>query len=120
MTRLLVCLVLLGAIGAMAAPADGQTASSVDRKRMAKQYVDAGLAAQSAGEYDAAIALYSRAYELVQHPTLIFNIAQAHRLAGRIEEALVQYRRYLSEEPNGPHARTARKLVSDLEARRAE
>src|SRR3954466_9900142 len=57
MMRLLVCVVLLGAIGAMAAPADGlaQTAPSVDRKQLAKQYVDAGLAAQRAGDYDAAI-----------------------------------------------------------------
>src|SRR5882672_5076733 len=122
MIRLLVCLVLLGAIGAIAAPADAlaQTAPSVDKKRVAKQYVDAGLAAQSAGEYDTAITFYSKAYELVQHPTLIFNIAQAHRLAGRIEQALTLYKRYLSEEPNGPQAETARKLVSAIEARTAE
>jgi tetratricopeptide (TPR) repeat protein len=122
MIRLLVCLVLLGAIGAIAAPADAlaQTAPSVDKKRVAKQYVDAGLAAQSAGEYDTAITLYSKAYELVQHPTLIFNIAQAHRLAGRLDQALTLYKRYLSEEPNGPQAEAARKLVGEIETRKAE
>ena len=122
MNRSLVCLVLLGAIGAIAAPADAlaQTAASVDKKRVAKQYVDAGVAAQRAGEYDAAIAFYSRAYELVQHPALIFNLAQAHRLAGRIEQALTLYKRYLSEAPTGPEAETARELVGEIEARRAE
>ena len=122
MNRSLVCLVLLGAIGATAAPADAlaQTAPSADKKRVAKQYVDAGLAAQRAGEYDAAITFYSRAYELVQHPALIFNLAQAHRLAGRIEQALTLYKRYLSEAPTGPEAETARELIGEIEARKAE
>ena len=116
-------LLLLGAIGAGAAPgrALAQSApASVDKKQVAKQYVDAGLAAQSAGEYDTAITFYSKAYDLVQHPTLLFNLAQAHRLAGRIDQALALYKRYLSEEPNGPQAEAARKLVSEIEARKAE
>src|SRR5690349_21282804 len=125
MNRVLLRLVLLGAIGAVgavAAPADAlaQTAPSADKKQAAKQFVDAGLAAQSAGDYDKAIALYSKAYELVPHPTLIFNLAQAHRLAGHIEQSLALYRRYLAEDPRGPHATTARELVSEIEGRKAD
>jgi len=122
MIRVPVCLVLLGAIGATTAPADAvaQTASSVDKKQVAKQYVDAGLAAQSAGDYDTAITFYSKAYDLVPHPTLLFNLAQAHRLAGRSAQALSLYKRYLSEDPNGPQARTARELVSEIEAHKAD
>ncbi|HEY6179444.1 MAG TPA: tetratricopeptide repeat protein, partial [Kofleriaceae bacterium] len=122
MTRVFLRLVLLGAIGTVAAPAiaAAQTAPIVDKKQLAKQYVDAGLAAQSAGDYDTAITFYSKAYDLVPHPTLLFNLAQAHRLAGRIDQALALYRRYLSEDPKGPHARTARDLVSEIEARKAE
>jgi tetratricopeptide (TPR) repeat protein len=120
MIRVLLRLVLLGAVVATAAPALAQTAPSVDKKQVAKQYVEAGLAAQSAGDYDAAITFYSKAYDLLPHPTLIFNLAQAHRLAGRIEQALVLYRRYLSEDPKGPHAGTARDLVSEIEARKTE
>jgi len=122
MIRVLVCLMLLAAAGTMAAPADAvaQTAASINKKQVAKQYVDAGLAAQSAGDYDAAITFYSKAYELVPHPTLIFNLAQAHRLAGRIELALSLYKRYLSEAPNGPQAKTARELVSEIDAHKAD
>src|SRR5262245_16277548 len=63
MIRLLVCLVLLEAIGAIAASADAmaQAAPSADRKRVAKQYVNAGLAAQNSGDYDTAITFYSKA-----------------------------------------------------------
>src|SRR5262245_20076530 len=116
MIRLLACLFLLGAIGAIADPAHAvaQVAPNVDKKQVAKQYVNAGLAAQSSGDYETAITFYSKAYELVQHPTLIFNIAQAHRLAGHIEQALSFYKRYLAEDPKGAQARTARELVSVL------
>jgi tetratricopeptide (TPR) repeat protein len=122
MIRALVCLVLLAAVASIAAPADAvaQPAASINKKQVAKQYVDAGLAAQSAGDYDAAITFYSKAYELVPHPTLIFNLAQAHRLAGRIARALSLYRRYLSEAPNGPQAKTARELVTEIEAHQAD
>src|ERR1041384_6239867 len=57
----------------------------------AKTYVDAGLVAQKAGDYDTAIQLFTKAYELVPHPVLLFNMAQAHRLAGRIDRALTLY-----------------------------
>jgi len=122
MIRLLACLLLLGAIGAITDPAvaTAQVAPNVDKKQVAKQYVNAGLAAQSSGDYDTAITFYSKAYELVQHPTLIFNIAQAHRLAGHIEQALTSYKRYLAEDPNGPQAKTARELISVLERRKAD
>ena len=122
MIRVLVCLMLLAAVGTIAVPAVAvaQTAARIDKKQVAKQYVEAGLAAQSAGDYDAAVTFYSKAYELVPHPTLIFNLAQAHRLAGRIELALSLYRRYLAEEPNGPQAKTARELVGEIEAHKAD
>ncbi|HEX3480615.1 MAG TPA: hypothetical protein VHT91_36610 [Kofleriaceae bacterium] len=82
--------------------------------KLAKQYVDAGLAAQDAHDYDTAITLYSRAYRLVPHPLLIFNLAQAHRLAGHADKALVLYRRYLDEDPEGAQATIARSFVAEL------
>jgi hypothetical protein len=97
-----------------------QPASAADKTKVAKQYVDAGLAAQSTGDYDTALTMYSNAYQLVQHSPLIFNMAQAHRLAGHIEQALTLYERYLSEEPNGAQAQISRELVAELKARKAE
>src|SRR5262245_40889355 len=69
----------LGALVMIAGAAQAQPANAKLRA-VAKSYVDAGLAAQSAGDYDTAITFYVKAYDLVPHPTLLFNIAQAHRL----------------------------------------
>ncbi len=123
MNRMLLRLMLLGAVGAVATPgrARAQLApADVDKKQVAKQYVDAGLAAQDSGDYDTAITLYLKAYLLVPHPTLLFNMAQAHRLAGHIDQALSLYKRYLSEDPRGEKAGTAHQLVIEIEARKAE
>lgn len=102
--------------------ARAQPAPAVDKAkaRTAKQYVDAGLAAQDSGDYDTAITMYQKAYDLVPHPVLIFNIAQATRLAGREDAALAHYARYLAADPNGAQAKTARELVAEINAKRAE
>jgi tetratricopeptide (TPR) repeat protein len=122
--RLLLRLVLLGLViatasspRALADPAD--PARDPAAVKLAKQYVDAGLAAQDAHDYDTAITLYSRAHELVPHPLLIFNLAQAHRLAGHADKALALYRRYLAEDPEGIQAAIARSFVAALGERAA-
>jgi hypothetical protein len=120
--RVLLRLLLLGlvvtAIGQARALAEPAPTANADKVRVAKQYVDAGLAAQGSGDYDTAITLYSKAYQLVPHPLLIFNMAQAHRLAGHVEQALSLYAQYLAEDPHGAQAQTAHELVAELEARK--
>lgn len=92
-----------------------------DDKAMASQLVDRGIAAQDAAEYDKAIELYTRAYDLRPHPSLLFNIGQAHRLAGRLQEARRFYERYLSAAPGGVEAARARALLAAMpEAVRTE
>jgi tetratricopeptide (TPR) repeat protein len=86
----------------------------------AKAYVDKGIAAQNDGQYDVAITYYWQAHKLVPHPLLIFNIAQAHRLAGRIDQAIAMYERYLQVDPNGPQASTAQTLLAGLKARKTQ
>lgn len=120
--RLLLQILLLGFVVITVGPARAlaEPDATAEKVKVAKQYVDAGLAAQGSGDYDTAITLYSKAYQLVPHPVLIFNLAQAHRLAGHIDEALTLYAKYLAEDPKGAQARTARGLVAELEARKAE
>jgi tetratricopeptide (TPR) repeat protein len=111
---------LLAALAIALAPAaHADPPPSKSKLQAARSYVDAGLAAQKSGDYDTAIMLYKKAYELVPHPVLLFNMAQAHRLAGHAEQALALYRKYLKEDPHGAEARTARELVAELEAKQA-
>jgi len=95
-------------------------AKDKEKEKVAKQYVAAGLAAQNSGDYDTALIFYSKAYQLVPHPLLIFNMAQAHRLAGRIEKALALYAKYLAEDPSGAQAQTVRDIVAEIDAKKAE
>ncbi|HSK02097.1 MAG TPA: tetratricopeptide repeat protein [Kofleriaceae bacterium] len=106
---------------AMAAPglllpwtsAHAQPATSDKAKlKAARSYTEAGVTAQDVGDYDTAITFYSKAYELVPHPVLLFNIAQAHRLAGRLDQAAELYRRFLATSPTGPEAQIARELLA--------
>lgn len=104
---------------ALIAPPAPAFAQKGDKKKLAKEYVDAGLAAQEAGDYDGAIELYQKAYALVPHPILHFNIGQAHRLAGRDEEARASYEAYLDADPEGAKVKEARSFLKEIEARLA-
>jgi tetratricopeptide (TPR) repeat protein len=122
--RVLLPLALLGLVITTAGPtrALAEPASPSDPAvvKLARLYVDAGLAAQQAQDYDTAITLYSKAYQVMPHPLLIFNLAQAHRLAGHPEKALALYQRYLAEDPRGAQAQLARGFVTELLARQVE
>ncbi len=102
------------AVNAQPAPSDAA------KRKAARAYVDAGLAAQNAGDYDTAITFYTKAYQVEPHPLLLFNVAQAHRLARREDRAIAFYRRFLATNPTGREARLARDLLAELEQRRAE
>ncbi|HEY4176575.1 MAG TPA: tetratricopeptide repeat protein [Kofleriaceae bacterium] len=123
MRRLTTTLVALLAVSTqlvapvLAQPAPQQPAA--DKTEAAKQYVNAAIAAQNTHDYDTALQLYEKAYALVPHPTLIFNMAQAHRLAGHTDKALALYAEYLEKDPNGPQAQTARDVVKEITDKRA-
>ncbi len=102
---------LLVAVGAGSARAGDDEAD--DRKRAGK-HVEEGDRYKEAGNYEAAAREYEKAYELVPHPELFFNLAQVYRLGGKKEKALEYYERYLAVEPNGRAAAQARKFARQL------
>jgi hypothetical protein len=102
---------IIVALLASAPPAFAQ--SSPEDIAKAKALVDAGVTAQRDGQFDLAIGNYQRAYDITHHPVLVYNMAQAHRLASvalagkNAEEAAKHrdlaremYRRYLAEKPD--------------------
>lgn len=80
----------------------------------ARKLVDEGIAAQKAKDYDRAIALYMKAFALEPHPLLLFNVAQAHRLAGCPERAVPFYERYLTLDPKGRESAAARAALAEI------
>src|SRR6185503_9060186 len=104
---------LLVAVGAGAARA-GDDPGEADKRKRAGKHVEEGDRYKEAGDYDAAAREYEKAYELVPHPELFFNLAQVYRLGKKKEKALEYYERYLAGEPNGRAAAQARKFAKQL------
>ena len=82
---------------AASSPAVSQPAAAPDPKTP-KEFINRATQRFASGDYAGAIDDYRAAYQLRQLPTLIFNIAQAHRKAGQWQEALSNYERFLKED----------------------
>jgi tetratricopeptide (TPR) repeat protein len=75
-------------------------ASDAERKREFDRHYGAAMAAYKSADYAQAIAEFEAAYAIDAQPLLIFNIAQAFRKAGQLDQALVKYREYLERDPS--------------------
>jgi tetratricopeptide (TPR) repeat protein len=82
----------------------------------AKDHYERATAAYYAGRYPEAIAEFRKTYDLDPEPILLFNIAQAYRKLGNVEEALAHYRRYLDRAPQADNRETVRARIRELEA----
>jgi iron complex outermembrane receptor protein len=69
----------------------------------AKQLFEQGNAQFREGKFDEAIESFTEANELVPHPHLLYNIAQAYRRKGDCDKALRYYRDFLQAEPTTPN-----------------
>jgi tetratricopeptide (TPR) repeat protein len=106
---------VLGPLTPAVGQAQPSSSADAERRTRARGYASAGIAAHNRGSYDEAIGLYEKAYAELPHPALFFNMAQAHRLAGRRDQALALYRRYLAEAPDGELGGQARTWIDALE-----
>jgi tetratricopeptide (TPR) repeat protein len=107
--------ILVPLLAAALLPAQLAAQPAKRRQAEARRQYQRGAALFKQGKHDAAIAAYQAAYDLAPRPALLFNIARAHHEAGRREEALEHYRRYLEAEPGGAVAAEAREYAATLE-----
>lgn len=108
-TELVLGMVLL--LGSTAALADSVTAR-------AKAAALAGKKAFDTNDFTTAIERYEEAYRLKPAPALLFNLAQSHRRAGHLDDAISYFRRYLETNPSKAHADAVEKLIAQVEAER--
>jgi len=80
----------------------------------ARQAYDQATAAFGLGHYAEAAEKYETAFSLRPDPALLYNAAQAYRLAGNRPRALELYRNYLRLYPNRQNADEARNHVAAL------
>jgi tetratricopeptide (TPR) repeat protein len=76
------------------------SAVHADKVSDAREHLRRGTAHYAVGEFAAAAEEYQAGFMLMQDPALLYNAAQAYRLAGNHEKALVLYRNFLNLFPN--------------------
>lgn len=112
----MVLCVLIAIVGATTAAADpttrpGDTSAAAKQAqnhfKQGKAYLDNQL-------YDDAIRELDTAYKLYPLPAMLFNIAQAYRLKGDDEQALVYYQQFVDAAPDDPAADEARTHIAYL------
>lgn len=102
----------------VAAPARAETPSELER---AKAAFRAGANAYAAADYPAAIQALELAYELTPLPAIAFSLAQAERKQYALsrepehrQRAVLLFRRYLEQEPNGARRADAQLALIEL------
>lgn len=104
-----------------AATASGAPTADEDARTQAKAINERALRQYNVGHYEQAIEGFAAAYELVGEPSLLYNIAQAHRKLGHSEEAIRFYRRFLDADPQSRNREAVEQRIAELtETLRAE
>ncbi len=99
-------------IGAILLAGSGARA---DQRTEAKSHFKKGMAAISEGKYEEGISELQRAYEILPHPNVLYNIARAYAESGDLEGAVATYRKYLEGNPADKDEVTT--VVNALEGR---
>ena len=92
----------------------GVAAADPTAKDQAKAHFKQGKAFQDVGAFAKAAVEYKTAYDLDPRPEMLFNIAQAYRLAGDKQSAVDYFQKYLAAQPSGPGANEARIHIAEL------
>jgi tetratricopeptide (TPR) repeat protein len=85
-----------------------------DDQGAARDHYVKGTRAYELGIYDEAIAEYMAAYKAKDDPALLFNLGQAHRLAGHAAEALRFYKTYLAKLPEADNRADVEAKIREL------
>jgi tetratricopeptide (TPR) repeat protein len=89
-------------------------------REAARQAFRSGSQHYKLGEYKEALADFKLAFRNYEDPSFLYNIAQCERQLGMREDAVREYRMYLSETPNAPNTDDVRTMISKLEHEIAE
>jgi hypothetical protein len=101
----------LSAVPAQAQPADVRT--------RAAEHFDRGITFFEEQRFDAALAEFSRAHELMPAPATLYNLARVHAALGHAVEAARAYEQYLADGGDALPARRRREAERALVEQRA-
>jgi hypothetical protein len=84
---------------------EGATATAAGDAQTARDLYHQGSVFFDTGQFEKAVEVWQRAYEVKQDPTFLYDIGQAYRLAGDPHKALFFYKSFLRNGPRNSHER---------------
>jgi tetratricopeptide (TPR) repeat protein len=106
---------LLLAAFIVAAPRPAEAQMTQAQKDEVKLHYQRATRAYDLQKYPEAIDEYQKAYEISGDPPMLYNIAQAYRLANQPREAAQYYRRFLQRMPNAKNREDVERKIADQE-----
>jgi outer membrane receptor for ferrienterochelin and colicin len=103
------------AIVALAASSLVSGAALGDARTEARAHFKKGMEFIGAGRYEDGIGELQKAYEILPHPNVLYNIGRAYAEAGELEKAVEFYKKYI--ETNPADKEEVQTLTTNLEAR---
>lgn len=100
--------------GATMIAATSAIPQEASKQQLFERHYQAALGFYEQAKYPEAIAEFEAAYEVDPQPLLMFNVAQAYRKSGHLEEALAKYREYLAKDPEAERGKID-ELIRELE-----
>ena len=89
-----------------------------DRERAAVHFA-AAAAAEKRGDWRSAIVEYEQAYAAAPHPSVLFNMANAHEKLDEHRRAAELFRRYLADSPEAEDRGSVQRRIAALRDRRS-
>ena len=91
-------------------------AAAAEPSAEARRLYAEGKAEYAQGHYAEAVTLFERSYALSESAALLFNMAQAHRLAGpeHCFDAVALYKSYLAAEPEAENKKEVEERIQQL------
>ncbi|MBX7100256.1 MAG: TonB-dependent receptor [Myxococcaceae bacterium] len=77
----------------------GAAVAHADARLEARKHFKQGMALIADGRLDEGVDELLEAYSIKPHPNVLFNVAKAYESAGKLEDAITYYRRYLGYRP---------------------
>jgi tetratricopeptide (TPR) repeat protein len=89
--------------------------AQADDRAAAREHYRQGMKAYDLGHYADAAKEFEAAYQALEDPTLLFNLAQAYRFAGDYAAAIRSYKSYLRHVPNSPQRGEVEARITELQ-----
>ncbi|HEX3344009.1 MAG TPA: tetratricopeptide repeat protein, partial [Polyangiaceae bacterium] len=89
--------------------------ASADERTEARAHFKKGMAEIADGRYEVGIEELKKAYDILPHPNVLYNIARAYVDQGDLENAVAYYKKYLEGNPKDRDE--VAQIVAALEAR---